>query len=408
MPLRIRPPVSAKSNNPTKYMTRWHGTVISKAHAMLPAINEIANHQTLNDLTTISVVGREGTGKSNLIAVITHYLHERMAALSASPNRHITAESRLALERPYGTFWFNDHDLVNFQKSLDSLPAVNRILVFDDVSFLSGIMGKRGMDKIKHIMTQIRHASTGVDYRTVLFFSFHYSKGLDIYLRDTHYRFITSVGGEEVKNYAALYGSHYLASLQKFKTTSTGYSSGHDARVPVGPENNKRMLTYVYRDPFGLALFHNGLDLRWMVYPGYDLVVPTVCSGCQHPSARKRMSKLTLTPSHHHKVHAFISRHCGGEHIAAQAARLMGFQRYGRPMYVAGANLKRAIEIIRRLERDQSFSLDNYLTDVMPSKIPRDGGGKIKTKWSTYISEEIQREYQKEFGVPALRPLSET
>ena len=144
-----------------------------------------------------------------------------------------------------------------------------------------------------------------------------------------------------------------------------------------------------------------------MVYPGYDLVVPDLCNNCQHPSEKKRKSRLHMTESDHHKIHAFLSKHCG-ERTAAQAARLLGFARYGRPMYVDGNNLKRALEILRRLERDQSFSLDHYLATLMPKTLPRDGSGKIKTKWSTYISAEIQADYKATFGVDGLRPLSDT
>ena len=303
-------------------------------------------------------------------------------------------------------FWFRDSDLANFQKTLDSLPAVNRILVFDDVSFLSGALGKKDMDKIKHVMTEVRHASTGVDYRTVLFFSFHYSKGLDKYLRDTNFRFVTSMGAEELDNYAALFGHVNMMSLKNYRKISVAFSRGKSIKVKAGAGAAARALTYRYREPFGLALYHDGLALRWMVYPGYDLVVPDLCTNCQHPSARKRNSRLQMKESDHHRIHAFVSQHCG-EHTAAQAARLLGFARYGRPMYVNGTNLKRALEIFRRLERDQSFSLDSYLAAMMPKNIPQ-VDGKLKTKWSTYLSEEIQSDYKEKFGVDALRPISET
>ena len=114
-----------------------------------------------------------------------------------------------------------------------------------------------------------------------------------------------------------------------------------------------------------------------------------------------------MTDSDAHKIHALVSKHCG-EHTAAQAARLLGFARYGRPMYVNGTNLKRALEIFRRLERDPSFSLDHYLASLMPKNLPRDGDDKIKTKWSTYISSEIQEDYKNTFKVDGLRPLSES
>ena len=376
---------------------------------MLPAVRDIAEHQRYNDLTTLSIVGREGTGKSNLMAVLTHYLHLELSKLQAKKDAPNTVtDNAVSLARPYGVYWFGDAELADFENVLDSLPAKNRILVFDDVSFLSGFLGKKGMDGIKSVMTKIRHAKSGVDYRTVLGFNFHYSKGLDKYLRDVGFRFVTSMGAEELDNYADLFGHVNKPVLKNYRKVSVAFARGRSIKVRVGRGPHARALTYKYRDPFGLALYHDGLALRWLVYPGYDLVVPTRCENCLHPSEKRRKENIIMPDSQMMEIYEFLIRHCGSMNIVNQAARLLGFARYGRPMYVDGNNLKRALEIFRRLERDPSFSLDRFLSAIMPAKIPRGESGTIIPKWSTYIPTGIQEEYKKIFGVDALRPISET
>lgn len=406
MPFRIiNKSTGDTENNAAAKMTRWHGITIARHHALLPAVRDIATHQSYNDLTTVSVVGREGTGKSNLIAVISHYLHEELARRGAGKVAGMSAEAKLSLEKPYGVFWFTDSDLINFQHTVDSLPAVNRILVFDDVSFISGGLSRKDLDKIKKALTVIRHGLTA-DYRTIIFYSWHYSRGLDKYIRDTNMRFVTSVGAEEIDNYADFFGRSNTRILQHYKKTSALFTRGRSVKIKVGTGATARALTYRYRDPFGLALYHDGDHLRWCVYPGYDLVVPSSCVHCVHPDQRRRQAPLRMKESDYHKIHAFVSHHCG-QAVAAQAARLMGFQRYGRPMYLSGTGLKRAVEIFRRLDRDQSFSLDDYLNYMLPAKLPRKDG-KIAPKWSTYVSREIQEDYKEKFSVDALRPMGDT
>lgn len=407
MPLRVRPSSTGFDDAAaTRYMCQWHGITMARAHAFLPAVRDIATHQSYNDLTTISIIGREGTGKSTLMAVLAHHLHEELAKRAAGKVGNLTAEAKISLERPYKVFWFGDEDLINFQKTIDELPAVNRIMVFDDVSFLSGGISKKDMDKIKKTMTVIRHGKTGEDFRTVLLFSYHYSKSLDKFLRDTSYRFVTSVGAEEVDNHIAFFGKSNSRKIRKYKDTMALFTRGQDVKFPVGLGKHTRSLTYKYRDPFGLALYHDGSNLRWIVYPSYDLTVPGSCVHCLHPDIKKRKAALRMHDSDYHKVHAFIAHHCG-PNIAVKAANLIGFSRYGRPMYIQGNDLRKALEIFRRLDRDASFSMDDYLNCMVTDKIPRKNG-KISPRWSTPLKQEIQDDYKEKFGIDALRSMTET
>lgn len=407
MPLRVVANTPGSSGEiAAKFMTVWHGATIARSHAMLPAVRDIATHQSYNDLTSISVVGREGTGKSTLMAVIAHHLHEEMAKRAAGKVGNLSAETKISLERPYKVFQFRDEDLMNFQQTVDDLPAVNRILIFDDISFLEGGLSKKDMDRIKKTMTVIRHGKSGEDFRTVIFLSFHYTRAVQPYIRDSNFRFITSVGAEEIENHLSYFGRSNARIIQNYKKISALFTRGEPIRIKAGTGRHVRFLTYKYRDPFGLALYHDGSRLRWMVYPSYDLTVKSACVHCLHPDVKKRKAALRMHESEYHEIHAFLAHHCGETH-AAQAARLLGFARYGRPLYVEGTGLRKALEIFRRLDRDQSFSLDDYLNFMITTKIPRKDG-KIVPKWTTSLSKEIQEDYKTKFGNDALRSMTDT
>ena len=403
MPISVETAPSKRSGTAVDYMTTWLHTPIKKSHAMLPAVRDIVRRQRYNDMTTVSIIGREGTGKTNLASVLSHYLHIEMAKMSARQDIVLDQE-HLDMRRPYGVFWFRAKDFLNFQSTLDSLPKVNRIIIFDDVTFLAGAAGKPAIEKIKQQMIRIRHGENNQDYRVILFHIFHYSRGIDRWIRDTDFKFLTSVGSEEVGNYQDLLGREHTDILRDFKKKNPAFVRGEPLNVSCGPPPNRRVLKYIYNKPFRVALYYNSDVLRWMVYPKFTTAIPRGCATCQHPGATAVVRKMD--PEQHLKIHAFVSEYCG-ETIANQAARLVGFARYGRPLYVDGTRLRRAIEILRRLERDAMFSIDDYLADIMPDKIPRDENGRIKNTKSTYVSEDIRRDFEAKFRVDALRPMSD-
>ena len=71
-----------KENTEDHYTTKWLGTVIARSHSMLQKVIQVAEHQNDNDLTTVSIRGREGTGKTTLAVTIAHLLHEHFTTFS--------------------------------------------------------------------------------------------------------------------------------------------------------------------------------------------------------------------------------------------------------------------------------------------------------------------------------------
>ena len=186
---------TSKSDILIEDTTTWLGTKIARKHSFLKTIKEIVNHQLQNEVTSIGLQGREGTGKSTLAKILAHEIHTEMSKKTTS--KDIPQETREKIRKGYSVHFLNDNDLIHFQDTIDSMPNSNRIIVFDDVSFLTGKASKKELDHLKNAFTTIRHQTNGEDVKTVIIFCYHYSRGLDIYLRDTVVRYFTSIRAEE-------------------------------------------------------------------------------------------------------------------------------------------------------------------------------------------------------------------
>lgn len=265
----------------SQQITQWKGIDILSRHMLDPAIEEIASHQKSLDLTSIGIIGREGTGKSTLAQCIAHLVHRRLDEIGAMKSenedlsRNLTQIGKGYLVRVFDS----DHDLSNFRQIVEDLPPVNRIIIFDDASFIQS-----NMRMIKHEVSKIRHLEGGVDVKTILVFNFHYTKGLDIYLRDCQFNFCTYVHGIDAESlkerFGALAGGGKIASyLEAWKTFSSRgkldfqvtegeASEAYDLHGnPVSAQQETRTVTYRWGDPGRLALFFGGERARVVLYP---------------------------------------------------------------------------------------------------------------------------------------------
>lgn len=117
-------------------LTEWCGQVISRSHAFLPRIRDVADHQSRNEITSLSIRGREGTGKTTIARLISHTLHQELQARAVSTEpaaNEYEARHRESLKRGYLVRFLKAKDLENFADIMQRLPDQNRILVFDEI-----------------------------------------------------------------------------------------------------------------------------------------------------------------------------------------------------------------------------------------------------------------------------------
>lgn len=269
---------AAKGAEPVM-LTTWCDTVLARSHAFLPKVGAVADHQSRNELTTISIRGREGTGKTTVARLLAHALHTELAERARSTKPCASDYEKMhreALRRGYVVRFLRAEDLPHFEELIARMPQVNRILVFDDTSFMGSSVSKEVL-AIKAQVTKVRHIG-GQDVKTVLIFNFHYSKGLDPYLRDTHFVVQTGITGPEKKNMAELYdvkpGNMYLINLYMKYTrelNKNGQTTVQLGNARARRNHTSRAVTYKYSNPFRLATWFDGEQLSLMVYPGADM-----------------------------------------------------------------------------------------------------------------------------------------
>jgi energy-coupling factor transporter ATP-binding protein EcfA2 len=231
-----------------------------RQESFLAAAKEIIKWSETKDITKVGLVGEEDSGKTSLAEALSHIIHK---------------ESKLE----WVVRKFYERELMDFETTLKSLTPANHILIFDDVSFLSGKHGKKSIDQVKESVTKIRHLPGGKDVKIILIYNYHYTKGLDKYLRQAHFRFFTTIGSEEEDNMEDIVGQKNLW-LIKFFTRALQQGVIKDYfPSPARIKNNKKKFFYKYRDPFIPILFWNNSTLRMIISPLRQWLQP-ICSVC--------------------------------------------------------------------------------------------------------------------------------
>ena len=382
IPINLRPPMEYRYGRQKQQvpadvvLTKWCDTVIARSHAFYPKIRAIADHQERNELTSVSIRGREGTGKTTVAKLIAHALHEELEKKARATDEvsDYMRRHRQALKRGYLVRILTADDLKNFSAILEGLPDLNRILIFDDTSFL-GASSSAVVTKIKRDLTTVRHARSG-DLKTVLILNFHYSKSLDPYLRDTHYIIQTSISPQEMKAVEELYGNDkaswkLLKAYQVFARNLAGARGQTTIGLGARGYDSGRTVTYRYSDPFRLATFWDGESLRLMVFPSAgeqgasDPLGVQECGLCG--AGGPKASKLKAAD-----VLDWMGRQWSNPARVGAILRDAYVRRYGRDPWCRGNN--QGLEMIHRLEANGLIRFDDLLTSYYTGK---QGGDKV-------------------------------
>ena len=236
---------------------KWKGQNMVRQHSFLSTISEIITWSIDSDVTKIGIVGEPSSGKSTLAEAIAHAIHKR---------------SKI----PFAVRVFSKDQLMNFKETLATLQGTNHILVFDDLSFLGADATKKQIDMIKQAETTIRHLPGGQDVKIILIYNYHYTLGLDKYLRQAHFFYYTTIGSQERENMINFLGKKYQTTIEKFRQFRVQAVSHKHWIMKIGP---KEPFVYKYRNPFIPVLFYNNLTLRFIVTPTRQWI-DEICATC--------------------------------------------------------------------------------------------------------------------------------
>jgi len=247
----------------------WHKAQMIRAHSFLATVQEIVDFNSEIDVCRIGIVGDMHSGKSTLAEAIAHGVHKKAKI-------------------PYTVRVFDKLDLLNFRETLAALKPANYVLIFDDVSFLGADANKKTIELIKQAVTQIRHLEGGTDVKIITIQNYHYTLGLDKYLREADFRYFTTVGSSEKENMEKILGHQYNNLVKQFKMLR---HQGVTTKIFALKISAKEVFTYKYRNPFIPVLFFNEQKPRLIVTPTRQFMDP-ICSICS--TAKGQASEISI------------------------------------------------------------------------------------------------------------------
>jgi len=304
-------------------LMEWKGIKMVRNHSFLASIKEIVTvcegvteSTEGSDAIRIGIVGDTHTGKTTMAQAIAHSIH-KMSKLDFTIKQ------------------FSKNELMEFAQTISNLKPTNHILIFDDVSFLAAIAGKHKIDMIQQSATEIRHLDGGRDVKIIAIFGYHYTKALPPYLRQSDFKFYTSVGSSELKNMEEMLGGKKMATVLNFQRQFLIARLKGYYKIPIG---QKKLLAYKYRDPFIMSLFWNNLSLRPIISPTREWLDP-ICSVC---AGSEQTSEISLEQFREEAEAKFTPQLF--RTVVKQQLRLQGMNTYS-PRYVQCARwIERALE----------------------------------------------------------------
>ena len=271
----IRPPPASNRGRPQtdrkSAVQQWRGVDMVRSHSFLQPIEQICKWAVQIDVTRVGIVGDMGSGKSTLAEAVGHAIHTRMA--------------KEPWKLPFAMRICYKEHLKDFDTFMRNLEPQNYVLVFDDVSFLEADTSRADMGKLKQAVTTIRHMH-GRDVKIVVIYNYHYSLGLDKFLRQVEFQFWTSAGQSEGSNMERMFGSRKAMKIVNAfrKQRATAIDTGHW----YGMYGKDGRLEYKWRNPWIPVLFWepNMRRLRQIVTPTRQWMQPA-CPTCAVADMRK-------------------------------------------------------------------------------------------------------------------------
>lgn len=240
-------------------ITSWKKAEMIRNHSLLATVRQILAVRADLDVVKIGIIGEESTGKSTLAETLAHLIHE------LSPI-------------PFAVRVFGEQEFLDFETTLKNLDPTNYVLIFDDISFINN---QKAIAALKSQITKIRHLPGGQDVKIILIYNYHYTLGLDKYLRQSNFKYFTSAGSSEKENLIKIFGTAHTNLVEDFQKKYYEMTNKHTCTFEV---KTGKYFIYQRKLPFVNCLFYDNLKPRWTLFPKREWITPTctICSSAKH------------------------------------------------------------------------------------------------------------------------------
>lgn len=218
------------------------------------------------DVIKIGIIGEPATGKTTLAKLLAHLIH----VLSPIP---------------FAFRILGEDDFLDMEGTLKTLDATNYILYFHDLSFLQN---KKKIEEVKAAITKIRHLKA--DVKIFLIYDYHYTLGLDKYLRQANFRFFTSIGSSEFDNMVKILGPRYAPFVMDFNKKYVEMTTKQTCTFTI---RQKPFFTYNYKNPFVVCGFFNNSRPRYVIFPRREWYEKK-CSICAFAEGGLQQSEISV------------------------------------------------------------------------------------------------------------------
>jgi len=237
-----------------------------RVHSILACVKEMIQMMNSLDVIKIGIIGEPSTGKTTLAKLLAHLIH----VLSPIP---------------FAFRILDEDDFLDMEATLKTLEPTNYILYFHDLSFLQN---KKKLEEVKAAITKIRHLKA--DVKIFLIYDYHYTLGLDKYLRQANFRFFTSIGSSEFDNMVKIIGPRYTPFVMDFNKKYVEMTTKQTCTFTI---RQKPFFTYSYKNPFVVCAFFNNHRPRYVIFPQrewYD----KKCSTCAFAEGDLQQSEISV------------------------------------------------------------------------------------------------------------------
>lgn len=336
----VDPQAAEESKDKRPTIIKWKNENMIRVHSLRATVKEILAGLQVLDVIKVGIIGEPSTGKSSLEDTLAHLIH-KMSPI------------------PFSIRSLGEEEFMDIEKYLASLPPANYVLKFRDLSFLKGKYGSKKIEELKASITKIRHLPGGKDVKIVLVYDYHYTMGLDKYLRQANFRYFTSVGSSEKENMIDIVGKNYEGMVTEFSNIYVEMTTteAHKATFKI---SKNRFFAYSYKNPFVPVLFWNNASLRVVVFPLRTWIDP-ICSICSVGDNPELQSEVDLARFKEDRDKLF-----GRQNYLAAVRVIL----YAHGVVSYSNRITQAIKDVNRTLEKKIISLEDLATiyELKPSK----------------------------------------